>query len=506
MTEEKNNNLEGAKPSDMKSSDTVDSTSNTVKTNTSAGDVVKADDSKSTQSVDKLVVTVKESASTSEKKPANTSAGATSSVSAVTTPQEPQKLTPLGLFNPAKGRASLMRLLVLIGIIAVIVAIAVSPALQPKPAALVNGQRIEEKTITDYIVDYREKEKLTNDDDWGQFLKNNDKTVEDFRKDIIKYFAQRELLRQGAKEKGVEVDSSSVDELYNSVRGQFSDDQSWNDALSEAGLTEQSYRQELEYVSLQQKFGEKLRQEKDDLSELEQAELDSAKEYKDQLNGAKKSSHILFKTEDEATAQSVLDQIKAGTLSFEDAVQQYSTDEASKADGGNVGWDKQNSFIEAYTNALANLQKDQISDLVKSDYGIHIIKCTDVFNAPDELTSIDQIPEDLREDIVKDAEQQYDYQLLNSWISDKMEGADIQYMDMPEGLPYYVDSSKYEKQTSSSTDDTNSSADSVGTDSSSESTDNSGDVAQTDGDAAVESESAEPATSDTAQSSEESAQ
>lgn len=400
---------------------------------------------------------------------------AVSSVSSVSSnasdaAQEPQKLTPLGLFNPAKGRASLMRLLVLIGIIAVIVAIAVSPALQPKPAALVNGQRIEEKTITDYIVDYRQKQELTSEEDWGKFLANNDKTVEEFRSDIIDYFVQRELIRQGAAEKGVEVDSSSVDELYNSVRSQFSDDQSWTDALTEAGLTEQSYRKELEFVSMQQKLGEKLREEKDDLSELEQTELDSAKEYKDQLNGAKKSSHILFNSDDEATAQSVLDQINAGTLSFEDAVQQYSTDEASKADGGNVGWDKQNNFIEAYTNALANLQKDQVSDLVKSDYGIHIIKCTDVWNAPDEITSLDQIPEELREDIVKNAEQEYDYKLLNEWVTEKKEGSDIQKSDMPEGLSYYVDVEKYKNSDSNSSDSSSSSTDAENADSSAEST------------------------------------
>lgn len=463
MTEEqKNNNTE--KKDESPATSVADTKKIEVGKTPSAATSVEKDLNKTTQT-DSTVAT----ATTVAKSPA-VSAATDASSNAPEVAQEPQKLTPLGLFNPARGRASLMRLLVLIGIIAVIVAIAVSPALQPKPAALVNGQRIEEKTVTDYIADYREKQQLTSEEDWGKFLANNNKTVEEFRSDIIDYFVQRELIRQGAAEKGVEVDSSSVDELYNSVRSQFSDDQSWNDALSEAGLTEQSYRKELEFVSLQQKLGEKLRQEKDDLSELEQSELDSAKEYKDQLNGARKSSHILFKTEDEATAQSVLDQIKAGTLSFEDAVQQYSTDEASKADGGNVGWDKQNSFIEAYTNALANLQKDQVSDLVKSDYGIHIIKCTDVWNAPDEITSIDQIPEDLREDIVKNAEQQYDYQLLNEWVTEKKEGSDIQKSDMPEGLSYYVDVEKYKNSDSNSSDSSNSSTDAENADSSTEST------------------------------------
>lgn len=500
MTEEQNNNNTEKKDASPATS-VADTKKIEVGKTSAVATSAEKDLNKPTQTV-----STGASAVSATKEPA-TSSVSNAALNASEAAQEPQKLTVLGLFNPAKGRASLMRLLVLIGIIAVIVAIAVSPALQPKPAALVNGQRIEEKTITDYIVDYRNKQELTSEEDWGKFLANNNKTVEEFRSDIIDYFVQRELIRQGAAEKGVEVDSSSVDELYNSVRSQFSDDQTWTDALTEAGLTEQSYRKELEFVSMQQKLGEKLRQEKDDLSELEQTELDSAKEYKDQLNGAKKSSHILFNTDDEATAQSVLDQIKAGTLSFEDAVQQYSTDEASKADGGNVGWDKQNSFIEAYTNALANLQKDQVSDLVKSDYGVHIIKCTDVWNAPDEITSLDQIPEDLREDIVKNAEQQYDYQLLNEWVTEKKEGSDIQKSDMPEGLSYYVDVEKYKNSESNSSDSSSSSTDAENAGSSAESTtEGDGSVSDTGEQAIADSTSSENAVPESTDATTETAQ
>lgn len=366
--------------------------------------------------------------------------------------KDPEKLTILGLFNPAKGRASLMRLIVLIGIIAVIIAIAVSPALRPAPAAIVNGQRIEEKTITDYITDYREKYKYTDDEKWAECLISFDKTVEDFRKDIIDYFVGELLLNEGAKEKGVVVDSASVEELYNSVRNQYSDEQTWQDALSQAGLTEESYKKQLNSVSLQQKFGEKLREERDDNSELDKEKLDTVNSCLEDLNGAKKSSHILFKSDNEEDAKYVLEEINAGRLSFENAVEQYSTDDASKVDGGNVGWDKTNNFIEAYKNALANLEKDQISDLVKTDYGIHIIKCTDVFNASEDLTSLDQVPEDLIENIVKSAEQQYDYQLVKEWTDDRKASADIQIFDMPSGLPYYIDVEQYKNKDSSSDD------------------------------------------------------
>lgn len=406
--------------------------------------------------------------------------------------KDPEKLTILGLFNPAKGRASLMRLIVLIGIIAVIIAIAVSPALRPAPAAIVNGQRIEEKTITDYITDYREKYKYTDDEKWAECLISFDKTVEDFRKDIIDYFVGELLLNEGAKEKGVVVDSASVEELYNSVRNQYSDEQTWQDALSQAGLTEESYKKQLNSVSLQQKFGEKLREERDDNSELDKEKLDTVNSCLEDLNGAKKSSHILFKSDNEEDARYVLEEINAGRLSFENAVEQYSTDDASKVDGGNVGWDKTNNFIEAYKNALANLEKDQISDLVKTDYGIHIIKCTDVFNASEDLTSLDQVPEDLIENIVKSAEQQYDYQLVKEWTDDKKASADIQIFDMPSGLPYYIDVEQYKDKDSNSDDSSSDTSSSESTESvDASSTDATADNISSDGEtASVESEAA----------------
>ena len=104
--------------------------------------------------------------------------------------------------------------------------------------------------------------------------------------------------------------------------------------------------------------------------------LSYAQTYISSFDGAKRSSHILFDADDTETAQSVLDQINAGTLDFAEAAKTYSKD-SSAQNGGDVGWDKLNSFVSEYTAGLADLSKGQVSGLVTSSYGIHIIKCTD---------------------------------------------------------------------------------------------------------------------------------
>ena len=93
----------------------------------------------------------------------------------------------------------------------------------------------------------------------------------------------------------------------------------------------------------------------------------------------------------------MLDKINAGELDFATAAESYSKDTASAAEGGNVGWDRLSNLVTEYTTALADLNKGDVSGLVTSTYGIHIIQCTDVFEAPEELTSLDQLPTEFQD-------------------------------------------------------------------------------------------------------------
>ena len=181
--------------------------------------------------------------------------------------------------------------------------------------------------------------------------------------------------------------------------------------------------------------------------------------YASAYDGAKRSSHILFNTGDDATAQDVLDRINSGELDFAEAAKEYSQDTGSAENGGDVGWDKLNNFVTEYTDALNGLEKDQVSGLVTSDYGIHIIKCTDVFTAPEEVTSIDQLPTEFQDAIRTTVENSNKSTAFSEWYTSYEESADIQVNDMPENVPYNLDMSAYQTSSdSSSTDATDASA------------------------------------------------
>ena len=73
-------------------------------------------------------------------------------------------------------------------------------------------------------------------------------------------------------------------------------------------------------------------------------------------------------------AQKVLDEVKKGDKSFEDLAKQYSEDTGSAAQGGDLGTFGKGAMVPEFENAAFALKEGQVSDLVKTQYGYHIIK------------------------------------------------------------------------------------------------------------------------------------
>jgi peptidyl-prolyl cis-trans isomerase D len=95
--------------------------------------------------------------------------------------------------------------------------------------------------------------------------------------------------------------------------------------------------------------------------------------------------HILFKTigktdaevtEIRQKAEEVLRKAKHGAI-FEELAKKYSEDDATKVKGGDLGWIVEGQTVPEFQQAAFRLPKDGISDLVKTQYGFHIIKALD---------------------------------------------------------------------------------------------------------------------------------
>jgi peptidyl-prolyl cis-trans isomerase D len=120
-----------------------------------------------------------------------------------------------------------------------------------------------------------------------------------------------------------------------------------------------------------------------------------------------KVSHILIKTPlpgpdgkvDEKgaaaaqhRAEDLLKQLKGGAK-LEDLATKYSEDPGSAKQSGSLGWIGKGQTVPEFEKAAFSLPKGQISDLVKSSYGFHIIRVDEKQDA--HMKSLDEVKSDI---------------------------------------------------------------------------------------------------------------
>jgi len=120
-----------------------------------------------------------------------------------------------------------------------------------------------------------------------------------------------------------------------------------------------------------------------------------------------KVSHILIKTplpgpdgkvdekgvaEAQRRAEDLLKQLKNGAK-LEDLAQKYSEDPGSAKQGGSLGWIGRGQTVPEFEKVAFSLPKGQISGLVKSSYGFHIIRVDDKQDA--HVKSLDEVKDEI---------------------------------------------------------------------------------------------------------------
>jgi len=120
-----------------------------------------------------------------------------------------------------------------------------------------------------------------------------------------------------------------------------------------------------------------------------------------------KVSHILIKTplagpdgkvdekgvaEAQRRAEDLLKQLKGGAK-FESLAEKYSEDPGSAKQGGSLGWIGRGQTVPEFEKSAFSLPKGQMSDLVKSSYGFHIIRVDDKQDA--HMKSLDEVKSEI---------------------------------------------------------------------------------------------------------------
>jgi peptidyl-prolyl cis-trans isomerase D len=93
-------------------------------------------------------------------------------------------------------------------------------------------------------------------------------------------------------------------------------------------------------------------------------------------------------------AEDILAQAKKKGANFEDLAKKYSEDPGSKPKGGDLGWLIHGQTVPEFDQAVFSLPKGEVSDLIHTQYGFHIIKVLDKETA--HTKTFDEVKDSLR--------------------------------------------------------------------------------------------------------------
>lgn len=199
------------------------------------------------------------------------------------------------------------------------------------------------------------------------------------------------ILIKALKDTSVTVSSEQVEEALNSkldeLKARFPSQADFERQMEVEGLT---------YRELKNKFRDEMRDQlyKDKLIQKEVSKItvspteleDFFAKYKDSLPmqpEAVKLAHILLRVEpSQATLDSALAKAKMvkamldSGADFEEMAKEYS-DDPSASDGGDLGYFSRGDLVQEFEDAAFALNVGETSDIVKTQYGYHIIKCID---------------------------------------------------------------------------------------------------------------------------------
>ncbi|WP_163101702.1 peptidylprolyl isomerase [Peribacillus alkalitolerans] len=138
----------------------------------------------------------------------------------------------------------------------------------------------------------------------------------------------------------------------------------------EMALAQYGYKNE---EDLKRSFKIGMLQEKAAIKDIKVTEKEM-KEYYENIKPEIHARHILV--DDEKTAQEVKKKLDTGAK-FEDLAKEYSKDPGSAEKGGDLGWFGTGTMVAPFETAAYALEKNEISDVVKTEHGFHIIQLLD---------------------------------------------------------------------------------------------------------------------------------
>ena len=270
--------------------------------------------------------------------------------------------------------------------------------------AVVNGTKITKSDFEKTALKVgKEYEMIFGEEIWTSEVEGGKTFKEEFDNEILNVMISQEIVNQQAEKENITVTDEEVANEMSSYMQMIENVDEYNKFMEENGIDEEFLKNHFRQTLIFDKYRNKI------MSETEITENDLRDYYNTHIDEYKKeeikASHILITTlndmgeplseeetaKKESEAQDILARIKQGE-DFEALAKEYSDDKASASNGGDLGYFAKGVMVPEFEEAAFKLEKGQVSDVVKSSFGYHIIKVDD---KREEITSYEDEKENI---------------------------------------------------------------------------------------------------------------
>jgi peptidyl-prolyl cis-trans isomerase C len=308
-------------------------------------------------------------------------------------------------------------------VVALVFALAGCSEQEDEIAATVNGETISMTEVQRDIDQIKAQYTAQ-----GQSV--SDAQLASIGRDVLDNLVRQMVLVQEADEYGITVDDGEIQEQLDGVRGQFGSDKEYEEALGQSGFTEESLRERITTDLRIRRLIE------DRVFDELPVESEKVRSFYDENLAAfieeetVTARHILMQVGEDASddqrekalakIKDVQERLFAGA-DFAETAREYS-EGPSGPQGGDLGTFTRGRMVKPFEDAAFSLEPGQMSDIVETQFGYHIILVT-------EKNEGGQAPfEEVESDIRRYLAQQASPDAVEEYIEQLVESADVELL------------------------------------------------------------------------------
>ncbi len=254
-----------------------------------------------------------------------------------------------------------------------------------------------------------------------------DKQRVEVTKVIIDQIVAQRLILQEAKNRNLTASDKDIEEQIAAIKQRFPSESEFNTALARNGLTLAGLRDVITMQLTQRRLLAEVAKPTVTDDEVRRQFEENRTLYDSPAQI--KASHILLRVADKSQESVAAAKVKiiqarlAQGAKFEELAAQYSEDPGSATKGGDLGFVSKGTLVKEFEQAAWALRPGEISKPVRSQFGIHIIRVSEIRAA--EKATYEKAGPEIREQLLASKREK----AFGSWLDEIRKAAKVELFE-----------------------------------------------------------------------------